>query len=265
MALQSSGQITLNDIHVEVGGTSGTQASLNDADIRGLINSSSSSEIQLTDFYGASNAAEFMFATSGTANSDHDDISYPIGFYGTGTLQNGDLIIAAVSSDNTLTGAPTGPSQMINIDAIAASGISYPGHYVEYGYYNTSMGNYLQFNGNPTGGAAISGCVAVFRNAGSLQNSNYKYRNPGLPDPDNLSSASPTKLIVLTAHLNRDAINMTAPTGYTLATAKYRQWGSYGSSTAIAYKITNTSQAEDAGAFGGNASDANWAYAFRFG
>ena len=37
MALQTSGAISLNDIHVEAGGSSGTQASMNDSDIRGLI------------------------------------------------------------------------------------------------------------------------------------------------------------------------------------------------------------------------------------
>ena len=37
MALQTSGAISLNDIHVEVGGTSGTLCSVNDADIRDLI------------------------------------------------------------------------------------------------------------------------------------------------------------------------------------------------------------------------------------
>ena len=34
MALQTSGPISLNDMHVEVGGTSGTLCSVNDADIR---------------------------------------------------------------------------------------------------------------------------------------------------------------------------------------------------------------------------------------
>jgi len=33
MALQTSGAISLNEIHIEAGGTSGTQASINDADI----------------------------------------------------------------------------------------------------------------------------------------------------------------------------------------------------------------------------------------
>ena len=41
MALQTSGAISLNDIHVEAGGTSGTNASINDSDIRNLISKAS--------------------------------------------------------------------------------------------------------------------------------------------------------------------------------------------------------------------------------
>ena len=36
MALQTSGAISLDQIHVEANGTTGTQASLNDSDIRNL-------------------------------------------------------------------------------------------------------------------------------------------------------------------------------------------------------------------------------------
>lgn len=54
MALQTSGAISLNDIHVEAGGTSGTQASINDADIRGLIGKSSGAQMSFNEWYGAS-------------------------------------------------------------------------------------------------------------------------------------------------------------------------------------------------------------------
>ena len=67
MALQSSGQISLNDIHVELGETSGTQVSFNDADVRGLISASSESEIEMADFYGASSAPTDM-TSQGTLN-----------------------------------------------------------------------------------------------------------------------------------------------------------------------------------------------------
>ena len=36
MALATSGLLTLNDIHQEAGGSSGTACTLNDTDIRGL-------------------------------------------------------------------------------------------------------------------------------------------------------------------------------------------------------------------------------------
>lgn len=52
MALQTSGAISLNDVHIEAGGTSGTQVSLNDADIRAVAGSASGSS-RLSDCYGA--------------------------------------------------------------------------------------------------------------------------------------------------------------------------------------------------------------------
>tara|TARA_B100000575_G_scaffold289158_1_gene290478 strand:- start:492 stop:1562 length:1071 start_codon:yes stop_codon:yes gene_type:complete len=66
MALQSSGQISLNDIHVELGESSGTEVSLNDSDVLGLISFSSGSEIELADFYGASSAV--TLTSAGTVN-----------------------------------------------------------------------------------------------------------------------------------------------------------------------------------------------------
>lgn len=54
MPLQSSGQISLNDIHIEAGGTTGTEASINDTDIRGLIDKSSATQMSFSEWYGAS-------------------------------------------------------------------------------------------------------------------------------------------------------------------------------------------------------------------
>lgn len=65
MALQSSGQISLNEIHIEAGGTTGTQASINDSDIRGLISATSGSEMEFSDWYGASSALSTHSMTSG--------------------------------------------------------------------------------------------------------------------------------------------------------------------------------------------------------
>ena len=56
MALKSSGAISLNDIHIEAGGSSGTQASINDADIRTMINKSSGAQASFSEYYGASSS-----------------------------------------------------------------------------------------------------------------------------------------------------------------------------------------------------------------
>lgn len=54
MALTSSGAISLNEIHVEAGGSSGTECSLNDSDIRGLISKSAGATMSFNEWYGAS-------------------------------------------------------------------------------------------------------------------------------------------------------------------------------------------------------------------
>jgi hypothetical protein len=65
MALQTSGMISLNDIHVEAGGSSGTACTINDSDIRGLINKSSGAAMDFADWYGASAAVDTQTVTVG--------------------------------------------------------------------------------------------------------------------------------------------------------------------------------------------------------
>ena len=65
MALQTSGMISLNDIHVEAGGTSGTACTINDSDIRSLIGKSSGAAMDFADWYGAS-GVETQTVTVGT-------------------------------------------------------------------------------------------------------------------------------------------------------------------------------------------------------
>tara|TARA_B100001063_G_scaffold195655_1_gene187430 strand:- start:435 stop:1169 length:735 start_codon:yes stop_codon:yes gene_type:complete len=62
MTLATSGNLTLNQIHIEAGGSSSSACTINDTDIRGLqagagqtINSSSGTAIEIGDFYGATN------------------------------------------------------------------------------------------------------------------------------------------------------------------------------------------------------------------
>lgn len=66
MGLQSSGAISLNEIHIEAGGTSGTQASMNDADIRALIDKNAGATNSFSEYYGASASLNETVSSSTT-------------------------------------------------------------------------------------------------------------------------------------------------------------------------------------------------------
>ena len=53
MAVPESGAISLNDLHVEAGGSSGTTVSFNDADIRDMRQKGSGGQASLNEYYGA--------------------------------------------------------------------------------------------------------------------------------------------------------------------------------------------------------------------
>jgi hypothetical protein len=66
MPVVSSGQVSLNDLHVEAGGTSGTECSFNDSDIRGLIGKGSAAQMTMSEWYGAAN--EVTLTSAGNVN-----------------------------------------------------------------------------------------------------------------------------------------------------------------------------------------------------
>lgn len=99
MPLQSSGAISLNQIHVEAGGSSGTTASINDSDIRGLINKASGATMSFSEWYGAS--AGFAFTTS-------SPVSWPSGFMDITTDSRSTGLIAWAQAKVTLTFSSTG-------------------------------------------------------------------------------------------------------------------------------------------------------------
>lgn len=56
MPVPSSGAISLNQFHVEAGGTSGTTCTINDSDIRALIGKASATTMSFNEWYGASSS-----------------------------------------------------------------------------------------------------------------------------------------------------------------------------------------------------------------
>ena len=69
MALPNVGvPLSLNEIHIEVGGASATLAALNDADIRALIGKASGATNSINEYYGASSGSPIV-ATGGSIST----------------------------------------------------------------------------------------------------------------------------------------------------------------------------------------------------
>jgi hypothetical protein len=76
MVLPTNGALSLNDIHIEAGGTSQTACTINDSDIRGLtpaagktINTGSGTTVSINDFYGASSIPDPVARTLWESNT----------------------------------------------------------------------------------------------------------------------------------------------------------------------------------------------------
>lgn len=276
MALQSSGTITLDDIHVEAGGSTTTQASLNDSDIRGLIGASSASEMDFADFYGASASASFVGAVTRAHpyEASIDSASEAVNLTGAG-VQVGDLVVVAMSSDS-------GQFTSMAIEGMSMTqaynpGGSSPTALVYYGTWASGNSNiYLNGSGNTNTNRmhAMTLVAAIFRNTSSSLLASYsRLSSSGLPNPYYIGGSynANRSIIICSGHLDDDEVVFSAPSGFTMAgsaktTSATR--GSYtGSSTGIAYKLTTSYAAEYIGAFGSNpsgASDANHAFTMRF-
>lgn len=86
MALQTSGAISLNEIHVEAGGSSGSQATINDSDIRGLISKGSGAQMSFSEWYGAANVFSFSI-TSNTSNANLNTLATNAGWNGSAPIE----------------------------------------------------------------------------------------------------------------------------------------------------------------------------------
>lgn len=105
MALQTSGAISINDIHVEAGGSSGTSCTINDSDIRGLIGKGSATQMSFSEWYGASAETELTSGTTINGQSNRQEITAS-----TYISSGGTLVIPSgfwVWSDSTSTAALT--------------------------------------------------------------------------------------------------------------------------------------------------------------
>jgi len=99
MALQTSGAISLNQIHIEAGGSSGTICQINNSDIRGLIGKASQATMSFSEWYGASSSLDTQTVTVGLWVISN--IYFNTNYYGyrqspsTGSISDGTLGVAS--------------------------------------------------------------------------------------------------------------------------------------------------------------------------
>lgn len=156
MALQSSGQISLNDIHVEAGGSSGSLCGINDSDIRGLISKSSGAQMAFNEWYGASSSITATLRQGSTSSTS---------FTLSGLSSSATTLIAGVYFwHEDVYGSSSAPVPRVNGNNMSRhvyrhATVSNETQYISFYYYyiGTSTSVTMTRTGAPTGGYNTQG------------------------------------------------------------------------------------------------------------
>jgi len=149
MALQSTGAISLNDIHVEAGGTTDTEASLNDSDIRGLIGKLGLNPNSFNEYYGASSSLYSSTLTEGSSSGNYGYYKHDLGNLG-GFSDFGSM--SSVDASNIQTNAKVGYIQWSNAFTIGCRFLlDAPSSIANSGWTTLSIGSTNLSRANATG------------------------------------------------------------------------------------------------------------------
>jgi hypothetical protein len=170
MALPTSGSLSLNQMHVEVGGSSNSNASINDTDIRGLIGKGSGANMSFNEWYGAS-------ANTGTATMSAGSYVVPGAKFGDATYgysswTDPGFYAIGSATDVTMTGAD-GTNHTVLYVMEAYSTLFVSGQFSTRGNYNgQSFQSVFGYTKIKWGG------TVVFDN-GNASNGSYSASNGG--------------------------------------------------------------------------------------
>mgnify|MGYP003685360003 CR=1 FL=1 len=119
MALPASGTLSLNEIHIEAGGTTATEAGINDADIRGLIGKSSGTTMSFNEWYGASSFLTLTAQSNTIVGNSSTTITAT-----TPSFAAGDLAIVTIwKLSSSFNAYPTTPTGFTSIATATADGV----------------------------------------------------------------------------------------------------------------------------------------------
>lgn len=159
MPLPSSGAISLNEIHVEAGGASGSMASLNDSDIRDMLGKGVSAQNSFNEYYGVSASQPSISYRGRTLTTGN---GFPQGYV---TLSSGTKVVVVClqlgGPSNTFVNlGSSGMTQAVKIDTLAPVSGIWPGIWTSAIYYlETSASGSTLISGN--GGSGRS-CATVY-------------------------------------------------------------------------------------------------------
>lgn len=124
MPLTTSGQIDLNSMHVEAGGTTGTEVTLNDADIRLMVSKASGAQMAFNEWYGKSAVFE-LTGTSYTGQYQQVDGKFTFTFPSLIKFEASSSPYTSAfdaMSNYTGTGGPTNPRGFTLKDVVTVTG-----------------------------------------------------------------------------------------------------------------------------------------------
>ena len=219
MAVTNGPQIAISQIHAEVGGTG--QASLNDADILGMIGKGAGAQVAMSEWYGARAPASYGGTSTGVLQGRDDGgvKSYSLSSLG---AQQGDLVIVATCQDGP--GSLT-PYQMSGWTALVPNG---PNVTFTQDIYWKVMGSSPESQFRCTLGPyyfdvpVVATCI---RNIGTLTASAWTGRSGAIsidPVSRSVANAGSVGIVVLCRDDNAaGTTTQSGPNGYTKAGNKY--------------------------------------------
>ena len=158
MALPASGNsLSLNQMHIEVGGTSGTLCSLNDSDIRGLISKSAGASMSFNEWYNAASSVA-DFATTMTVG--HTNHTTTVGYSTFGSASKGFL---TTSGSQQMFGTSTN-----NIGSLSSTSNA--------NYFGGNTIHGLAMLGSTTPTAATTGSIHLYVATLNISNSDASFK-----------------------------------------------------------------------------------------